>query len=280
MKSTLLSMGLLALARVHGQTNDTEPTGAPTLEPTMEVTGYYTSDVILSTQYTLNSSNLSDPRDDGCDYEFMATLNNGEGIVIDICGFTNDAGDAKVDIELMIPTDVWFGVGFSTVSNYDSNDEMANVYAIIVPQNSRDISERILGGDSVEPQAGSKLISTVSLAEDYTEMGMRTLRLQRDATVSLNDLNDDPTTFSDYFDFADFDECDEEVVAIYGFAPQPNEPFMNDADWFETDNSGSVTVAMDEVNGESCVEDEVGDGVERASVVTVVSLVGVAAMMW
>jgi len=275
MKDLLLSLGLMTLARVHGQSNNTmAPTGEPTMEPTPSVTELYTSEVILDTQYTINDSNLSNPRDIGCDYEWMATLDDGEGIVIDLCGFTNDAGEAKIDIELIIPSDRWFGVGFTTPEDYVADDEMRNVYALIVPQNSRDISERFLGGDDADVQTGDKLIGIVSVADDYTEMGMRTLRLQRDETKNGDSLN------LNYFNFENFNECAEEMRVIWGFAPLANEAFENDADWFESENSGSMEATMEEVDGQSCAEEsEEGDGVEGMSVAMVAGVVSVVAAM-
>jgi len=284
MRDLFLSFLLVALARVQSiDMNSTapssEPTMEPSMEPTTEPTEYYPqSTVILDTLVPLTNGS-ADPRDDGCAFEWMATLDDGENIVIDVCGFTNDDGDAKVDVEIMCPTDRWFAVGFIGASAFDENDEMKNVYAIVVPQNSRNLVERQLGGDDADPQAGDVLTSTVTLVEDETEGGMRTLRIQRDLDVSLNDLSDDATSLNKYYKFSGFSACDNEMVVIYGYAPTANEPFDKNADWFETDNSGYVTAEVFEVDQEQC--DQETDGVEARTVGMVVAVVAiVVGAMW
>jgi len=278
MKDLFLSLALVALARVHAQLNDTmAPTGQPTMEPTPAVTSIYTSDVILSTQSALNDSNFTDPRDYGCDFEFLQTLDNGEGITFDLCGFTNDAGVRMVDIEVMLPSDRWFGVGFSTIADFDESDPMNGVYAVVVQQNSRDISERSLGSGN----AGEKLTSTIMVAEDSSENAMRTLRVQRELRTDLNEL-EQPSDFSKYFNFENFDACDEPIQVIWGYATLANAPFVVDADWFDSDNSGSETILMMEVDEESCFsdEDESDGAVETSLAVLATVVVAGLGAMW
>merc|ERR1712087_58984 len=119
------------------------------------------------------------------------------------------------------------------------------------------------------------LASTITVAEDYVEDAMRTLRFQRD---QRNDPVAVGNTWSDYFDFDDFDACDEEIYVIFAFAPLANEPFEVDADWFDSENSGSAKISMMEVNGNTCVEQEEGDGAVERSVAMVMVGVVVAVM--
>jgi len=259
-----------------------------TSEPTTTTTETDTTQMYTSALSTLSDlTAATDPLDDIiCSFEYMVTLNDGEDIVLTLCGYTASNDEKMVGITVKIPSDSWVGIGFILPQQYDATNKMKGAYTFILNPNSRVIKETNF---SQHGNSADLLKSTVELYEDVVDGGSRIIKFKRKMTLSISDL--DASTASDidkYLDFLEFIECDDELQIIWAFGKKPNMVYPSGSVVCPNlglecsphgSNAGVVTARVDKVGLKRC--SELGDnaysikmGAMTAIVIAIIAMLG------
>eukprot|EP00483_Globobulimina_turgida_P003791 UN03797 len=150
---------------------------------------------------------------------------------------------------------------------------MTDVYAIIVPQYSRDIQERALVengdcGDALQPQ--------LELYEDMRTNGQRKVKMSRKVTIENSDLDSGNIgTVLNYFDFSKFNTCNSGIKILHAFSTTAQQQFTSSGG--HGSNRGVVDADVDEEYGISCGNVAINEA-NKGCVITaiIISIIAVA----